>query len=46
MLTSRNGTAEPLNRLPTAETETVESINGQPFVGGVVDLGADPFGRG
>ena len=35
MLTSRNGSTEPLNRLTVAEVETFEDANG-PFIGGVV----------
>ena len=40
MLTSRNGSTEPLNRLTVAEVETFEDANG-PFIGGVVDLLGD-----
>ena len=38
MLTSRNGIAEPLNRLPVAEVETFEGCPGGKFIGGVVDI--------
>ena len=38
MLTSRNGIAEPLNRLPVAEVETFERLPRAQFIGAVVDI--------